>query len=166
MAINYYQLLGIPEDADLRRIRAAYRSMAKRFHPDTNHGSEAAAELFRQLNDAYRILSDDRLRQRYKQKLAAATPGQAADRTEKPPAIDPEKKFNRFLNTLLDAIFTTPDQPPTEPMTTARPPKTGPPRKVRRKPDFNFYYYLAMERSAAPYRCDDDGIYRRSPKKT
>jgi molecular chaperone DnaJ len=164
MAINHYQLLGIPEDADARRIKAAYRSMAKRFHPDANQGSEAAADLFRQINEAYRILCDEQLRKAYNRKIATEqhpTPESPSASKEQAPNSDPQQKFNRFLNSLLDAIFESPqtisEEKPVQ--RAAQDKKTV--RKVRRKPDFNFYYFLAKERSANRYYCDTDGIYRR-----
>ncbi len=166
MAINHYQLLGIPEDADFQRIKAAYRSMAKRFHPDTNKGSEAAAELFRKINEAYRVLSDDRLRILYNQQLVAtgqAPVKQAPRKEEKPVTADPQQKFNRFLNSLLDAIFEAPEDANAEIAAKKRaPPKPKSTRNVPRKPDFNFYYYLAMEQTSHRYQCDEDGIFRRT----
>lgn len=163
MAINHYQLLGIPEDADARRIKAAYRSMAKRFHPDANKGSEAAADLFRKLNEAYRILSDEKLRAAYNKTIVTAKPRQSSrDETAAKPKVDPQQKFNRFLNSLLDAIFEAPDLPAEEPVRKAPAKKAAPARKPKRRPDFNFYYYLAMEQGKNTYRCDEDGIYRRN----
>ena len=159
MAINHYQLLGIPEDADLRRIKAAYRSMAKRCHPDTNQGSAAAAELFLKLNEAYRVLSNEPLRKLYNQQL----PRQPEPQPSQPRPAAPQQKFNRFLNSLLDAIFAAPEPRGEEPLA-APPPRHKPAGKVRRQPDFNFYYYLAMEQGKNPYRCDEDGVYRRENK--
>ena len=162
MAINHYQLLGIPEDADLRRIKAAYRSMAKRCHPDTNQGSAAAAELFRKLNEAYRVLSNEQLRKLYNQQLPRQT--EPKPQPSQPRPAEPQQKFNRFLNSLLDAIFADPEPQVEEPLA-APLPRQKPAGKVRRQPDFNFYYYLAMEQGKNPYRCDEDGIYRRDKEK-
>jgi len=137
--------------------------MAKRFHPDTNKGSEAAAELFRQLNEAYRVLSDEQLRQVYDrtidQQKQAERPKPKP--TEKP---DPQQKFNNFLYSVLGAILESPD-PPAEVNNKRASSRAKPARKVRKQPDFNFYYYLAMERDSSPYTCGDDGIYRRTSAK-
>lgn len=164
MAINHYQLLGIPNNASVRQVKSAYRSMAKRFHPDANKGSEAAAELFRQLNNAYRILSDEKLRKNYDREITLQQQVQASQQTTKQEQTvkpDPQQKFNHFLNSVLDAIFAAPEKVPEErPRERASP--NNPARKVRSKPDFNFYYYLAMERRAPPYTCGEDGIYRRN----
>lgn len=168
MAINHYQLLGIPEDADIKRVKAAYRSMAKRFHPDTNKGSEAAAELFLKINDAYRVLSDEQLRNTYNQQVTKKqqTSKQPASTYKKPPTVDPQQKFNHFLNSLLDAIFIAPDNVVSEVPKKPLPSDQQAGRKKSRKPDFNFYYYLEMERSSSPYSCDDDGIYRKNKGNT
>ena len=54
----YYEALGIPPSADLETIRAAYRSLAQRFHPDKNPDFNAATATMQQLNAAYRVLSN------------------------------------------------------------------------------------------------------------
>lgn len=164
MAINHYQLFGIPEDADEKRIKSAYRSLAKRFHPDLNQGSDAASELFRKINEAYRILSDDALRLAYDRQLAQQREraGAPPQQPKKPAASsDPQQKFNRFVNSLLGAIFAEPEASPAPLSRQHSSPPKQPPRKVRSKPDFNFYYYLAKEQGTSPYACDEDGIYRR-----
>lgn len=165
MKLNYYQILGIPENADIRQIKAAYRSMAKRFHPDTNQGSEAAAELFRQLSEAYRVLADDQLRHSYDQKIFRQQ--QAAQKEQPKAASKPnsQQKFNNFLYSVLGAILETPDEPSfVQPKPRASPPPAAG-KKIRKKPDFDFYYHLAMERKNNHYSCDEDGIYRRSKPK-
>ena len=169
MAINHYQLFGIPEDADEKRIKGAYRSLAKRFHPDLNKGSEAASELFRKINEAYRILSDEPLRLAYDHQLAQQSASAVAPSPPQKPAAaaDPQQKFNRFVNSLLGAIFSEPDpSPAVASHQQATPSPRQPPRKVRSKPDFNFYYYLAKEQENSPYACDEDGIYRRNKQAT
>jgi|GEM_PF-1168655 len=161
MALNYYLLLGIPPDADQRRIRAAYRSLAKRFHPDANRGSEAAAELFRQINEAYRVLSDTEAREKYHRKLQKE---QQPVSVESRPKSEPDEKFNNFLNSLLDAIFGPLEQPPRRAAreNQAPPKQTAAPKK-RRKPAFSFYFHLALEKQNAPYELGKDGIYRPPP---
>ncbi len=156
MLMNHYLLLGLSADADQGQIKTAYRRMAKRFHPDTNRGSEAAAELFRQLNEAYRILTDSGLRTAYDAELAAAK--NAAQESQ--PSGDPQQKFNHFLNSLLDALFVPPEDssPKTVGNRTAAPKSSAP---LRQQPDFNFYYYLAMEKKSPPYSKGGDGVYRR-----
>jgi len=160
MALDYYRLLGIPPDADLQRIRTAYRSLAKRFHPDTNRGSEAAAELFRQVNNAYRILADPARRARYDEELARRTQSKSANAPVKPVSnLDPTQKFSRFINSLLEAIF-APEEVPAAP-TPVRPVVA----RSDKTPSFNFFYHRALEKEKPQYRRGNDGVYRKVPRK-
>jgi molecular chaperone DnaJ len=173
MLMNHYLLLGLSSDAAEPQIKTAYRRMAKRFHPDTNHGSEAAAELFRQLHEAYRVLTDPALRVVYDAKLAAVEQAtrqrkqaqqnaeQAASQRSQPNG-DPQQKFNRFLHSLLDAVFEVPPHSAHQTAPRERPPQRDLAEKVRQQPDFNFYYYLALEKKSPPYSCGADGVYRRT----
>lgn len=61
--MNFYAVLGIPRDADDETIRGAYRILARRYHPDRGVGS--SAEKFRQVNEAYETLIDNRSRNAY-----------------------------------------------------------------------------------------------------
>ena len=173
MLMNHYLLLGLQPDADAGQIKTAYRSMAKRFHPDTNQGSEAAAELFRQLNEAYRVLTDRELRTAYDAKLFAAEQaaqlrkrtqqkGRQATAQREKPTRDPQEKFNRFLNTLLDALLEEPESATPLAASRDRPTQKKPPTNLRQQPDFDFYYYLAMEKKTPAYACGSDGVYRRA----
>jgi len=60
---DYYRVLGLPHDADQKAIRRAYLSLAKKYHPDAGEGS--SAEKFRDVQDAYNLLSDSRKRREY-----------------------------------------------------------------------------------------------------
>ncbi len=62
---DYYKTLGVSEDASDEEIRKAYRKLAKEYHPDRNEGSEAAQEKFKEISEAYRVLSDPEKRQKY-----------------------------------------------------------------------------------------------------
>jgi len=162
MALNYYRLLGVPPDAGQRRIKSAYRSLAKRFHPDRNSGSETAADLFRQVNHAYRVLSNPQLRAHYDQKLARQenlTAATKAGTTQ----LDPQQKFNRFINSLLDALFGS-DDTQTEPHTRRRTQKTKNKTGKAEKPAFNFHYNLAVENNKTPYTRGQDGVFRKVPR--
>ncbi len=162
MALNHYRLLGIPPDSGQRRIKSAYRSLAKRFHPDRNSGSETAAELFRQVNHAYRILSDPRLREHYDQKLSQQeNDKQSTVATPKTTRLDPQQRFNHFVKSLLDALFGSIDTP-VEPIGKQR--HHGAKKKVEKaeKPAFNFHYNLAMEKNKTPYTRGEDGVFRKA----
>src|SRR5499425_3294377 len=64
---DYYELLGIPRKASAKDIRSAFRKLARKYHPDLNPGDKAAEEKFKQLQEAYDVLSDSKKRQMYDQ---------------------------------------------------------------------------------------------------
>jgi curved DNA-binding protein len=61
---DYYQVLGVSRSAGQQDIQRAYRTLARRFHPDINK-DPGAEEKFKQINEAYEVLSDDKKRARY-----------------------------------------------------------------------------------------------------
>jgi molecular chaperone DnaJ len=65
MATDYYEVLGVARDSDQKTIKSAYRKLALKFHPDRNPGDQQAEETFKQLNEAYAVLSDPDKRARY-----------------------------------------------------------------------------------------------------
>ena len=62
---DYYEVLGIEKGADEDTIKKAYRTMAKKYHPDLNPGNADAEAKFKEVNDAYSILSDPEKRAAY-----------------------------------------------------------------------------------------------------
>jgi molecular chaperone DnaJ len=64
---DYYELLGVPRKASAKDIRAAFRKLARKYHPDLNPGDKSAEEKFKQLQEAYDVLSDTKKRQMYDQ---------------------------------------------------------------------------------------------------
>ncbi len=64
---DYYEVLGVPRDADEAQIKKAYRRLAMKFHPDRNAGQEQAAERFKEVQEAYDVLSDAQRRGVYDQ---------------------------------------------------------------------------------------------------
>lgn len=62
---DYYELLGVARDADDATVKSAYRKLALKYHPDRNPGDTAAEERFKQINEAYAVLSDGEKRARY-----------------------------------------------------------------------------------------------------
>ncbi len=64
MAADYYQVLGVPHDASAEQLQQAYRRLARRNHPDVNK-DPAAEDRFKEINEAYHVLADPKLRERY-----------------------------------------------------------------------------------------------------
>jgi curved DNA-binding protein len=62
---NYYEVLGVPRTAAEADIRKAYRKLARKLHPDVNPGDKSAEEKFKELNEAYEVLSDAEKRRKY-----------------------------------------------------------------------------------------------------
>jgi molecular chaperone DnaJ len=64
---DYYELLGVDRKATAKDIRSAFRKLARKYHPDLNPGDKASEEKFKQLQEAYDVLSDTKKRQMYDQ---------------------------------------------------------------------------------------------------
>lgn len=64
---DYYKILGVERKASADDIRKAYRKLALKYHPDRNPGDKAAEERFKDINEAYQVLSDSDKRARYDQ---------------------------------------------------------------------------------------------------
>ncbi len=64
---DYYKVLGVAKDASADDIKKSYRKLAKKHHPDYNPGDKAAEQRFKEINEAYQVLSDPKKRQRYDQ---------------------------------------------------------------------------------------------------
>lgn len=64
---DYYEVLGVRRDADEQTIKRAYRKLAKKYHPDTNPGNGQAEQRFKEVTEAYNILSDEKKRKLYDQ---------------------------------------------------------------------------------------------------
>lgn len=95
---NYYEILGIPRNASSDEIKRAFRRLARRYHPDVNPGDKVAEEKFKDINEAYEVLSDDSRRSQYDQfsrfvNQKYKRPGfeRASDRSQR-------NDFNQFAN--------------------------------------------------------------------
>ncbi|VEG29383.1 DnaJ C-terminal domain-containing protein [Actinomyces howellii] len=65
MTKDFYAVLGVAKDADPAAIKKAYRTLAKKYHPDRNPDDAAAAEKFKEIGEAYAVLSDEEERKQY-----------------------------------------------------------------------------------------------------
>ena len=65
MSEDYYEILGVSRDASLDEIKHAYKKLAKKYHPDLHQGNKEYEEKFKKINEAYKVLSDAKLREQY-----------------------------------------------------------------------------------------------------
>ncbi|MEO6687087.1 MAG: DnaJ domain-containing protein, partial [Dyadobacter sp.] len=63
--VDYYQILGIQKTATEKDIKAAYRKLARKYHPDVNPNDQEAQKKFQELNEANEVLSDPEKRKKY-----------------------------------------------------------------------------------------------------
>jgi curved DNA-binding protein len=62
---DYYEILGVPPDAEKKVLKQTYRQLARKYHPDVNPGNKEAEEKFKTINEAYQVLSDTEKRKKY-----------------------------------------------------------------------------------------------------
>lgn len=82
---DFYECLGLTKSADEKEIKSAYRKLAKKYHPDTNPGDKQAEQRFKEITEAYNVLSDKEKRKLYDRFGMAAFDGSMGD----PSAGDP-----------------------------------------------------------------------------
>ncbi|MBO7216727.1 MAG: DnaJ domain-containing protein, partial [Clostridia bacterium] len=70
---DYYEVLGVDRSASDADIKKAYRNLAKKYHPDANPGDSTAEAKFKEINEAYSVLSDSETKARYDQYGHAGT---------------------------------------------------------------------------------------------
>ena len=64
---DYYAILGVPSSATAKEVTSAYRSLARRMHPDANPGDVGAEERFKEISAAYEVIGDPDRRKEYDQ---------------------------------------------------------------------------------------------------
>src|SRR4028118_355899 len=67
MAKDFYKILGVDRKADEKEIKKAYRKMARQHHPDINPNNKGAEARFKEINEAYQVLSDKEKRELFDQ---------------------------------------------------------------------------------------------------
>lgn len=95
---NFYQVLGVAENASQDEIKKAYRKLAVKHHPDKNKGNKQAEERFKQINEAYDVLGDPKKRQQYdamRQGYGQGFFGGAGPQGRRPGAGDGETRGGR-----------------------------------------------------------------------
>jgi curved DNA-binding protein CbpA len=100
---NLYQLLGLAKEASEDDIQRAHRKLVREYHPDTNPKDPRAEERFKEIQQAYEVLSDDKKRQEYDKTLrtsSTAAPGRSDSRgaeakTRRSPAYSTAERADR-----------------------------------------------------------------------
>ena len=72
---DYYEVLGVDKNADEAALKKAFRQLAKKYHPDMNPGDKDAEQKFKEIQEAYAVLSDAEKRRQYDQVGHAAVDG-------------------------------------------------------------------------------------------
>ena len=67
MSKDYYNILGVDKGADEKEIKKSYRKLSKQYHPDVNPDDKTAEEKFKEIADAYSVLSDPQKKSNYDQ---------------------------------------------------------------------------------------------------
>jgi curved DNA-binding protein len=102
---NYYELLGITRDASPDEIKQAFRRLARKYHPDLNPGDKAAEDKFKDISEAYEILSDNSRRSQYDRFTGfwRRNRNKPANNTPRERATDED--FNDDFNTFIDRLL-------------------------------------------------------------
>ena len=79
---DYYEILGVSRTASDEELKKAYRKLAVQHHPDRNPGDKSAEEKFKEINEAYQILSDSQKRSAYDRFGHSAVGGQGSTHTD------------------------------------------------------------------------------------
>ncbi|MDP8998398.1 MAG: molecular chaperone DnaJ [Pseudomonadota bacterium] len=99
---DYYEILGVAKGADEKALKTAYRNLAKKLHPDANHGSSETDAKFKELNEAYDVLKDPQKKAAY-DRFGHQAFEQGGARGPGGPGFGPE--FNSSMSDIFEDLF-------------------------------------------------------------
>ena len=99
---DYYEILGVAKGADEKALKTAYRNLAKKLHPDANHGSSETDAKFKELNEAYDVLKDPQKKAAY-DRFGHQAFEQGGGRGPGGPGFGPE--FNSSMSDIFEDLF-------------------------------------------------------------
>ena len=109
---NYYDILGVDKDATDKDIKQAYRRLARQYHPDVNKNDAEAEEKFKEINEAYSVLSDEDTRKKYDRYGDKWKQADQFDQSGTPPGggvhwtfVDGNDSFSGFGGRGMEDIF-------------------------------------------------------------
>ena len=127
---DYYKALGVSEKATPEEIKKAYRRLAKRYHPDANQGDAAASERFKEVGEAYSVLSDSAKRKQYDQMRRLGAFGLGGNRRGPRPPVPGRRVPGRGFRSTIWAGSAT-SSVPYSIAEAGRPPGKGRPARAR-----------------------------------
>jgi molecular chaperone DnaJ len=100
---DYYEILGVAKGADEKALKTAYRNLAKKLHPDANHGSKETDAKFKELNEAYDVLKDPQKKAAYDRFGHKAFENGGGGRPGGGSGFGPE--FNSSMSDIFEDLF-------------------------------------------------------------
>src|SRR3989344_1032047 len=101
---DYYEILGLNKNSSTEEIKKAYRKLALKYHPDKNPGDKTAEEKFKEISEAYEVLSDTQKKKTYDQFGHAASQGMGGGGFSGFGGFSGAKDFSHF-NDIFGDIF-------------------------------------------------------------
>jgi curved DNA-binding protein len=103
---NYYELLGVKRDASADEIKQSFRQLARKYHPDLNPGDKSAEDKFKDISEAYEILSDRSKRSQYDKFTGFWRKNRTKPTANNPPRDrSDEDDFSDDFNTFIDRLL-------------------------------------------------------------